>query len=256
MSDVERAGLTEAVVLIKAAPVISRSHGETVCCAGIDIYGNWLRMFPVSFRVLEDTRKFKRWDRVRFSWRRPTNDERVESRHVNTNSLEIIGTVKPSERTKFLHKKIVDSLNYERANGRSLALLKPEIKSFRVVRKSDIDIAEEQNRIDRFHSQTDLFIPHPAVPQRACPYDFIYKYTTADGDREGRCQDWETAATFFHWSNEYGERDAVKRIEKVFGEDLPARGLYFAMGTHSRWPDTWLINGLIQLRDTAQASLF
>ena len=69
-------GQTEAIILIKASPVIGQKHGETVCCAGLDLtvccagldlYGNWLRMYPVSFRILEDGRKFRRWDRVQFN---------------------------------------------------------------------------------------------------------------------------------------------------------------------------------------------
>jgi hypothetical protein len=44
-------GSAEAVVIVKAAPQVGRRHGETVCCAGIDVYGNWLRLYPVSFRT-------------------------------------------------------------------------------------------------------------------------------------------------------------------------------------------------------------
>ena len=56
----ERSGETEAIVLIKAAPHASQKHGETVCCAVIDLEGNWLRLYPVSFRHLDDAQKFGR----------------------------------------------------------------------------------------------------------------------------------------------------------------------------------------------------
>lgn len=144
----------------------------------------------------------------------------------------------------------------QREKGLSLALLKPTIHSFHFESRPQSELDEEQARIDNFHSQDDMFIPRPAVPQKACPYSFKYKYSTDDGDRDGTCQDWETEATFFKWRNLYGEQDALNRMQHQFGEVLPVRGLYFAMGTHSRWPETWLINGLIQLRTTDQASLF
>lgn len=252
----DKAGETEAIVLIKAAPVIGIKHGETVCCAGVDLYGNWLRMYPVSFRVLDDGKKFKRWDRVKFKWRRPTEDQRIESRHVDSQSLEIVGKMPSRERAPFLDKLIVTSLNEQREKDLSLALLKPDIHSFVIEEKPQGKLEAEQARIDQFHKQEDMFIPRPAVPQRACPYSFKYLYTTADGDREGTCQDWETEATFFNWRRRYGEHDALKRMRQQFGEVLPGRGLYFAMGTHSRWPDTWLVNGLIQIGQTPQASLF
>lgn len=251
-----RHGTDDAIILVKAAPVIGSKHGETVCCAAIDLYGRWLRLYPVSFRVLDDVRKFKRWDRVKFSWRRPTTDDRPESRHVDSQSLEIVGTLKDAERSRFLDSRVVTSLNKERTEGRSLALLKPEIQKFSIAPRAADEVEEEQERIDRFHDQPDLFIPRPAVPRRACPYDFKFQYLTDDGRREGTCQDWETAATFFNWSNRYGEEKALRHMEIQFGEVLPQRGLYFAMGTHSRWPDVWLINGLIQHTASPQGNLF
>lgn len=257
MSDpIVASGAAEAVILVKAAPVIGRNHGETVCCAGIDIYGNWLRMFPVSFRVLDDAKKFKRWDRVKFKWRRPTTDDRIESRHVDSQTLEIVGSMPKGERAKFLTNKIVLGLNAERSSGRSFALLKPEIRSFKIKKRTQANIDNEQAHINAFHAQTDLFIPRPAVPQQACPYEFVYQYVTVDGEREGTCQDWETSATFFNWRRLYGEEKALTEMTSVFGQDMPQRGLYFAMGTHSRWPDIWLINGLIQLNESGKASLF
>src|SRR5436190_7164699 len=91
-------GSTEAIVMVKAAPQVGRRHGETVCCAGIDVYGQWLRLYPVSFRALDDGQKFGRWDRIRFRCRRPTDDQRPESRRVEQQSIEIVGSLKPAER--------------------------------------------------------------------------------------------------------------------------------------------------------------
>lgn len=249
-------GASEAFILIKAAPVIGDKHGETVCCAGVDIYGNWLRLYPVSFRVLDDSKRFRRWDKVKFNWRRPTNDARIESRHVNNQTLEICGSLNKSERTSFLSKHIVSSLTNERQEGRSLALLHPEILGFKISAKSDEKLKEQQHKIDLFHPQEDMFIPRPVVPVKACPFEFKYRYRTEDGDREGTCQDWETEATFFKWRKIYGETKALAEMQHQFGEVLPMRGLYFAMGTHSQYPDTWLINGLIQLPSSDQATLF
>lgn len=213
-------------------------------------------MYPVSFRVLDDAKKFSRWDRIHFKWRKPTDDQRIESRHVDSQSIEIKGKLPKRERRRVLDKLIVTSLKRQRSRGLSFALLKPDILSFSYERKDKSKLDAEQTRIDDFHNQTDLFVPRPAVPQRACPYLFKYSYSTDDGSRDGTCQDWETEATFFKWRNQYGEEEALRRMVVQFGEVLPSRGLYFAMGTHSRWPETWLINGLIQIQREAQATLF
>ena len=153
------AGIAEAIILIKAAPVIGKKNGETVCSAGIDIYGKWLRLYPVSFRVLEDGKRFKRWDRVKFDWRLPTNDSRIESRHVNNQTLEISGNMKSRERPAFLNKHIVTSLNKEFSEGRSLALLAPEILEFKITKKSVDKLGQQQRDIDLFHAKVTCLSP-------------------------------------------------------------------------------------------------
>jgi hypothetical protein len=37
--------------------------------------------------------------------------------------------------------------------------------------------------------------------------------------------------------------------------EMPSKGLLFAMGTHSRYPGTWLINGLVQIGEKGQMGL-
>ncbi len=126
----ETSGETEAIILIKAAPQVGKRHGETVCCAGVDLKGNWLRLYPVSFRHLDDGQKFGRWDRVRFRWSLPKDDQRIESRRIDQQSLSIDGELPKRERQDFLNHLIVTSLDKEREEGRSLALLRAEIKDF------------------------------------------------------------------------------------------------------------------------------
>jgi len=85
---------------------------------------------------------------------------------------------------------------------------------------------------------------------------FRYRYRMDDGERTGRCQDWVTEATFFKWRDLYGEDKAISEMQKVFGEDYPQKGVLFAMGTHSLYPDTWLMNGIIRLDELPQMELF
>lgn len=74
--------------------------------------------------------------------------------------------------------------------------------------------------------------------------------------REGTCQDWEIEATFFKWAKLYGEDRALAEIRRVFGEEYPSKGMLLAMGTHSLYPDTWLINGVVRLDEVQQRALF
>lgn len=251
-----RSGETEAVVIIKAAPQVGQRHGETVCCAGIDLEGNWLRLYPISFRTLDDGQKFGRWDRIRFRWRRPNDDSRTESRRVDQDKLQIVGELKKSERERFLSGSIVTSLDAERNAGRSLALLKAEVLEFTVENKADADLETEAQKFDALQAQPDLFNTKPIIPYKPCPYRFKYQYRTDDGVREGTCQDWEIEATFFKWAKLYGEDRALAEIRRVFGEEYPSKGMLLAMGTHSLYPNTWLINGVVRLNEVQQIALF
>jgi hypothetical protein len=248
-------GSAEAVVLIKAAPQVGQRHGETVCCAGLDMYGNWLRLYPVSFRQLDEAQKFARWDRVRLKWRLPHDDRRPESRRVDQQSIEIVGKLKESERAALLGRAIVTGVEKVREKGKSLALLKPEFREFVIERKTDEEFRADQKRFDAIRAQNDLFAKE-VTPYSPCPYRFKYRYRSDDGDRFGTCQDWEIEATFYLWSKRYGEARALELMQAKFGEELPRKGLLLAMGTHSQYPDVWLINGLIRLDPISEPQLF
>jgi hypothetical protein len=214
-------GSTEAVVIVKAAPQVGRRHGETVCCAGIDLYGNWLRLYPVSFRNLEQSKKFGRWDKIKFNWRLPNDDKRTESRRVDQQSIEIVGQLKKSERGRFLGKAVVTSLLREREAGKSFALLKAEIIAFKIEKKDATEVKDEKQVFDAIRAQGDLFAKQVTNNYHPCPYNFKYRYRTDDGIREGTCQDWEIEATYHNWSNEYGEERVLADMARVFGQEYP-----------------------------------
>ena len=246
---------TEAIVIIKAAPQVGEKHGETVCCAGIDLKGHWLRLYPVPFRDLEKKKQFRRWDRIKFEYLMPKNDSRCESRHLNPDSLEIVGKLAKKERGNFLDKFIVTSLDKELKQNRSLALLEAEIIDFKVKKKSKEDIQKQREQFSKSREQQDFFRKKTNKAYTPCPYEFKYNYRTEDGKREGTCQDWEIDATYYNWANQYGEIGALDKMKKVFGEDYPSKGMLLAMGTHSQYPDTWLINGIVRLDKVKQPSL-
>jgi hypothetical protein len=246
---------TEAIILVKASPQFGKQHGETVCCAGLSVQGEWLRLYPVTFRTLDQASQFSRWDRIRFRCRRPQNDPRPESRRVDHQSIEIIGQLRQSERQNFLGRVEVTSLNAVRAKSQSLALLRPKNPQFSIERKEAAEIEEERARNKAFAAQPDMFNSAAAIiPYEPCPYRFIFRYETDDGARVGTCQDWETDATFFRWGKHYGEDKALAEMQRVFGDEYPQKGMAFAMGTHSLFPETWLINGVIRLDEIIQGA--
>ena len=167
-----------------------------------------------------------------------------------------MGTLKKAERERFLANSIVTSLDKEREKERSLALLKAEILDFNAVEKSAEEIQNETAKFDSLRAQPDLFNAKQIIPYKPCPFRFKYRYRTDDGKREGTCQDWEIEATFYLWAKKYGQDHALSEVTRVFGEEYPSKGMLLAMGTHSLYPDTWLINGVVRLDDVEQPTLF
>ncbi len=254
-SSSEKSGESEAVVLVKAAPQVGSTHGETVCCAALDLSGNWLRLYPIQFRHLEDAQKFSRWHRISFRWRKPSRDLRPESRHVDQDSIRIVGKLKRADQARFLAGSVVTNLKAERELGRSLALLRVRVHEFRIEPKEASEIDAQKREFAALRDQQDMFRTNHLIPYEPAPYKFKYRYSSDDGEHFGTCQDWEMEATFFKWSKRYGVERALGEMQHVFGERYPQGGMLLAMGTHSQYPDTWLINGVIRFEESSQLSL-
>lgn len=52
-----------------------------------------------------------------------------------------------------------------------------------------------------------------------------------------------------------GVEAALKSMAQTFNEEYPARGMTFAMGTHSLYPKVWLLVGVLRLDPVRQPSL-
>lgn len=245
----------ESYIIVKAAPRRSQKYGETVCVAGLNADGSWVRLYPVSFVYLNQPQRFSRWDKVTYRWSRP-KDVRSESRHVDPNSIRITGKLPRREITPFLNRAIVHSLKEQRSLGLSLALIRPEIIKFWFEKKSDDDVAAQTKTNADLRNQLDLLAPRDSVPVEVCPYDFKYRYRDGDGPHDGTCQDWETEATFLRRRSETSEAQALEWMLNKFGVEYPEKGMALAMGTHRRWPDQWLINGVIRLNEDKQTDMF
>lgn len=248
-------GEIEIVVLIKAAPEIGQKHGETVCVAGVDAYGRWHRLYPVPFRDLTPSQKFSRWDRIRVRWRKPNDDVRVESKRIDPLSLQIVSKVTGKERSEVAARAVVPSLETEMDQGRSLALIRPRNLEFLVRTLTDQEIAKSIRRRTELINQVDLFAAS-MIAKEPPPFSFHYRFDHSGQRRTHTCIDWETEQTFLNWRAKYGEQDTLKMMRQKWGDELPAKGLVFAMGTHRvRMFRKWLLSGIIQAPEPAQLSL-
>lgn len=172
----------------------------------------------------------------------PSDDKRVESRRVDQQSIEVLGQLRKSERSRFLAKAVVTSLAREREAGRSFALLKPEIIDFKIEAKDAAEIKAEKQLFDAIRAQDDLFAKQVTSNYIPCPYSFKYRYRSDDGIREGTCQDWEIEATYHNWFRDYGEQQALDDMSRVSGQEFGkghAAGHGHALSPSGYLADQW-----------------
>lgn len=246
---------SKTLILVKALPHPTKNSGETVCCAGVTLSKEWVRLFPVRFRILSGDKQFRRWQWVEYQWIKPKDDRRVESQRLQEESISIGHTMPPRERPEFLRPLILPSTDEAAAQGKTLTLIRPVEPIFSYRRKTDQEIEIEKAEYVRVASQRSFLDPDLRAFDPS-PYFFGYKYKSEDGKKhKHQCGDWETAATFLNWRRKYGEAKTLDKMTQTFGEDYPSKGVVFAMGTMFRYPKNWLLVGVIRLDQTTQLTL-
>jgi len=95
------------LITVKAYPNPSKKYGETVCCAGIDLDTlQWIRLYPIPFRDLDSSQKFKKYTLINVKcWKAP-DDHRLESYKIDIDSIEKLSLL-DTKRNWEARKKIV-----------------------------------------------------------------------------------------------------------------------------------------------------
>lgn len=206
---------------------------------------------------MDPDKHFRRWDWIEYDWRKPTNDLRPESRHVQEDTIQVHGQIKRSERASFLNPLVVGSTKDAAVNGQTLCILRPLESRFTWRPKPDSELVAERAAYSSVCRQSSLFDKKTPRPIEPCPYKFHFRFEDERGDSHRvTCDDWETAAMFFRFRRRDGEEEALKQMGTVFNDRYPTDGMVFAMGTHSRRPEQWLLVGVIRLDLLKQEQLF
>jgi hypothetical protein len=253
-STLEKSGRERVLILVKALPHVGQRHGETVCCAGVTLDGQWRRQYPIHFRRLQE--QFARWSWIEYDWIAPTaEDRRSESRRVQEHTIQVVAEMPKRERPQFLAPVVTASTAEAAAKGMSLTLVRPLKSRFYWKAKTAGQIEKERVAYDAAARQQSFLDP-VLVAMTPCPYAFHFDWTDADGKpHKSTCDDWETAATFYRLEKTLGPEGALAEMDTIFNERYPAKGMVYAMGTHSRYPNIWLLVGVLRLDPASQLSL-
>jgi hypothetical protein len=104
----------------------------------------------------------------------------------------------------------------------------------------------------RLAARQQSFLDRELEALTPTPLAFSFTFEDAGGKHTFRCNDWETHTTFWKWSREYGEADALRRLSGVYNDEYPRRGMVFALGTVKARPRQWLLLGILRLDEPSE----
>lgn len=267
------------LILAKTYPSPSSKYMETSCVAGITDKGFMRRLYPVPFRLLEDTQQFSKWQWIDVRTRKATQDHRQESYRLFVDMLACGEKIETKQNWAFRRHWIEQIPSFysfddiERAridDGLSLALLRPKkIVKLEIVQAKSLDwTPEEKEKLMREQMQGDLFSQKDAerdiATLRKVPFDFYYHYLcdTADGEKEyhHKIVDWEACALYWNCVRKHGLNWEAP-FRAMLEDQLKGKDLMLLMGNQHRFQHQWLIISLIyppkpQPQAVTQFSLF
>jgi hypothetical protein len=240
------------LITVRTYPVPSAKSIEASCTAGIADDGQWIRLFPVPYRLMDQDRRFNKWQWIDVSVLK-AHDGRPESHKINPDSI-VIGDRLDTKDGWRVRRGIIEPLR-----RLSLCRIKrerdengsPTLGVFRPfqIKRLLIDEADENWTPEQLATlkQNTLFQKAPEHTLEKIPFDFRYEFRCGDSECTGHtmlCTDWEIGQAYRRWRVEYGsrwERPFRNRFEK---EIIDKFDTHFFVGTVHQYPSSWIIVGL------------
>lgn len=251
------------LILCKTYPSPSARYAETSCVAGIEDTGKLVRLYPVPFRLIADTAKFKKWQWITAKIEKTNKDHRAESHRIGVDTIVCAEQSMDTsdgwaERRTWLAKNTIfgrfaELEAFRTAKGVTLGLLRPHrVLSLEITPCAPDWTDEEKKKLIQLQQQGSLFDSSDAASiamLRKLPFDFHYhcQYMAPDGSKEDvrhKIADWEAGALYWNVVRQHGINWEAPFRQKMEYE-LPSKDLMFLMGTIHRFPDQWLITSLI-----------
>ena len=259
------------LIVTKTYPSISTKYKETVCTAGVLLDDeekpvHWIRIYPIRFRQLDFERRYPRWSIISAKIERNDKDYRLESYRIDDSSIKVIRAIGTqnnwSERKTFILPLQFNSISDIKAHNRSLGLIKPQRINKYFCKPTERDWNLKQQAI---LDQLDLF--EPSVELEKIPYNFGYEFIAQDGSKHRyTISDWEIKELYRKCRDKSKEatlgkreQEALEKVrQKLEGEFLSKKDLYFVVGNLKAHKESFMIIGLVYppIIENEQLTLF
>ena len=237
------------LVLAKTYPTVSKTYEHLVCIAGITEDGEWRRIYPVPWKLFwkGSEKKFKKkcWISYELRSDKPS-DRRPESRKIDFNSIKVHEEEDYRTIKKMLDERLttLEDLQSQDDKVVSLGVLRPEILDF--VWEDSEYYAKVQDMARQVTLEITLGTGKSAVrikvPDKK--FQYVFKCNPECPKRHKiMCEDWELGMLYLNSLERHKDREiAAEKVREKFLGDIPERKyVYFVVGTHNKYPNTWLI---------------
>lgn len=249
----------ELLILTKTYPLPSDGYRETTCVAAVTNDGEMRRLYPVPYRLLADDKQFKKWQWITAHVSRSSKDQRPESRRVDADSIQMGEAVEVkrkdwSQRLRWIEPHIMETFTALEARrqttGETLGFVRPKrLLELQITRCKQPDWTEADKIKLSQEGLFDTVEVKARKPLRKLPYDFHYRYecVTAAGSEPfiHKLTDWEVGALFWKCMQGYGPNGWEEKFRHRLEAEFSQKDLLLLMGTIHRFPDQWLIVGLV-----------
>lgn len=254
-------------IVVKTAPHPSISYREIVCTAGITENGKWIRLYPISYRYLNFSQRYQKYQWIKAQIKKNEKDKRIDSYRPNPNSIIPIG--KPvgtknnwQERKKILLPTLSQSLeSIKEAHDKynvSLGIFKPKTINDLIIEPDDRQWSQKHQEV---LGQQVLFERQTKELEKI-PYRFRYKFQCNDKDCKGhtlQITDWEIYELYRRLKDKYRfDIDKVLNgIKKKWLDEFWKGNLesYLIVGTSNPY-QTFIVLGVFRPKREQNLPLF
>lgn len=259
-----------ALIVVRTYPVPDVIGIESSCTAAITDQGEWLRLFPVPWRLLGKKHQFRKYQQVRVNVTKASDDSRPESYRLRPDGIQILSEPLSTANAWAARKEVVlplmahclccltkqrDAQQYPTLGifrPASIARLRISPAASTVWTKAELAMLRQQH----------LFAEAPKQELEKVPFVFRYEFRCSEDACPGHtlmCTDWEMSQSYRQWTAVYGDDWQNKFRQRYEFEMIQKYDTHFYVGTVASHPHRWIIIGLFyppRQADNAQPGLF
>jgi len=235
------------LVAVKTYPVLSETYTELACTAGFREDGSWIRIYPIPFRLLEASSRFKKYQWIELGLAKNTKDPRPESyRPINRDDIALLDSIGTDHawaarkniilKNNTIHTNLASLIEQANSNKLSLAIFRPkEITDF-LVEEADREWDEKKlAKLKASQQQQSLFeeMKEDFKVMPKLPYKFSYRFIDDEGTTSTlMIEDWEVGQLYWNCLKGADEKTAVEKVRhKYFDDFVKIKDLYLFLGT-------------------------